>query len=195
MRHKATSAIYIPARYCCSSTAAALQKHNYMCEYFWWKCETCGITQDYILLCQFNINHVPCRQTKKVTLLPTITPPPTCQCCGDIRGARRPIFSIPTHAKQHISKEDLPPELNAILNDELFWVNPALRQPNFEQTLAKYNNDRNHIFEEAEKVVQENEKAGAASEDTTGKHDAVRTAWQQLRNALVLNPGIKKCSE
>lgn len=159
-----------------------------MCQYFWWKCETCSATQDYALICQIGINHNPCQQSKPSTLLPLIDPPPACQYCGQIRGGGGP-FSLtqPLNQNQLKPHAEIMHVLKAVSDDELFWMDPSLRLPNFQQTLDRYDCARNKIFEDAEqRKLEPGTAKTAVSEEVSHKrgNQDLKDAWQRLRDSL-----------
>ena len=156
-----------------------------MCQYFYWKCGTCSAIQDHVVRCHFGVIHTPCQQIQQATLLPLIVPPPTCQACGEVRNTRSPFFSPPRGTRDLRPQDQLDPTLKAILNDRLFWRDPSLRLPFFEQTLAKYNDARKDIFDSSDAKAQvSNETAGCLNERNT-QDDHLTAAWCRLRDSVL----------
>ena len=92
-----------------------------MCQYFWWGCETCAVPREYVLYCQIGLIHSPCNNYTQPALLPFVTPPPVCQCCGEARVTQRCTNTLPIRS-QNTRQAVILPELRKILNDKLFWV-------------------------------------------------------------------------
>lgn len=157
-----------------------------MCRYFWWRCKNCLATQEYVLMCQLSIDHMPCNQSQQATPpLPLINPAPTCQLCGVQRGARRPVFGLSTH-RYTTSRGDLDPGLKAISNDTAFWTDPSLRLPNFKQTVAKYNDARSKALEKTDNEKQEEKKR-----DVYTDAEQLRSSWQRLCEGVTAWPNVE----
>jgi hypothetical protein len=127
---------------------------------------------------------MPCQQIQQAAMLPLIRPPPTCHVSGDVRCTNRPIFSRVPGKRHHTSQDDLDPNLKAILNDRSFWMDPSLRLPSFDQTLAKYNDTRTSIFNNSNTDQQMGKKMVARLDERTTLDDPLKAAGNRLRDAV-----------
>ena len=156
-----------------------------MCQYFWFNCEICSLRQDYALYCQVGLSHSPCKSYIQPAVLPLITPPPICQCCGHARGTKPFVYTLPSRARS-ARRDEILPELQAILNNSLFWTDPALRLPNNMEITAKYNAAREKIFEDAEEERKHLSAKGVDDQQQGGQvHEVLEVAWKQVRNAII----------
>lgn len=152
-----------------------------MCQYFWWTRETCSATQHYTLYCQICLNPNPCRQVMQATLLPLINPPPVCECCSHVRGTDP---SLPPGRKSALCDAN-PPELRAILNNQMFWTDPKRRLPNFEQTTKRYEKARGKIFDGALQDPKSVSKGANDRENERKIQDGqLHAAWERLQEAV-----------
>jgi hypothetical protein len=62
-------------------------------------------------------------------------------------------YTLPLRS-QNTRRDRILPELKAILNDNLFWVDPYLRLSNNVEIAAKYNAAGKKIFEDGERKMK-----------------------------------------
>ena len=109
---------------------------------------------------------------------------------------KRPGFSQLTGERYARCHRDPNPDLKAILNGRSFWRDPSLRLPNFDQTLAKYNETRKKILDNVDTEQQVNKGTGVRLIERTVKDDQLNVAWHRVRVALLTDrPGMSSSED
>lgn len=177
-----------------------------MCQYYRWQCHHCSTDNDVVVRCKTNHQRQRRDPCMRVTTLPLPADAPKleCQHClqhrpsgGQASDERMPEqqtldTSFRRLSLQHLLASPPPPPpqtahslgIQYPLDNDMFWLNPALRLPNSAKKLDEYNASRSKVLANANR--------GRGEQMSTSEHDkegAERRAswvdsWSQLRETV-----------